>query len=218
MPAGWKNVFLRIFFPARCIACRKALPGDDYGVCPECLLKLPFAAKKSFNLPYLKACYAPFTYTGPVASALHRLKFSKKPPYAKPLARFMAECLPQDLQADFVTFVPISPKRKKERGFDQSEELARHVASLLGLPLAETLVKTLENRRQSSLPASLRKGNVIGVYEPAKTFPFGKGQKFLLIDDIVTTGATLSEAAKTLLFAGVESVTGLAAAKTAQKH
>lgn len=218
MHISLKSVWMRLFFPARCIACRKVLPGDVYDVCPSCRPKLPFAPQACLSLPYTEACFAPFSYKGSVAAALHRLKFKSKPPYALPLARFMVECLPKDARFDFVTFVPISKKRKKERGFDQAEELARHVAALLYLPLATTLTKTTENKRQSSLPAAQRKGNVIGVYEASSDFCFRPGQRFLLIDDIITTGATLSEAAKTLRLAGVESVTGLAVAKTQQKH
>ena len=99
-----------------------------------------------------------------------------------------------------------SPGRRRERGFDQSERLCMVIARELGLPVERLLQKTRHTKRQSELnDASMRAANASGAYsvvDPAKV----AGRRILLIDDIVTTGATLAECSRVLRTAGAESV------------
>ncbi len=98
--------------------------------------------------------------------------------------------------------MPISSERKKSRGYNQSELVARGVSSFLGIPYSDCLVKIKDNPEQHFLSNSGRKSNVKGVYRLSGTDI--KDKKVLLIDDIVTTGSTISECAKVLRSGGAE--------------
>ena len=116
------------------------------------------------------------------------------------------------MTADLVTWVPLSRKRRRRRGYDQAGLLAKEVARLLQLPLESCLEKTRHNPAQSgTADAAARWRNVQGVYRAVTSFA---QERVLLSDDIVTTGATLSEAAGTLLAAGASEVIGLTLART----
>ena len=108
--------------------------------------------------------------------------------------------------ADCVTWVPISARRKFRRGFDQSEWIARVVARELGLPLVAAAKKIRHTKPQSTMgTAAHRRANILGAYrvvDPALV----KDKRILLIDDIVTTGATASECSRVLLTAGAKEV------------
>ena len=111
-------------------------------------------------------------------------------------------------EADFdcVTWAPLSRKRRRERGYDQGELLARAMAKRLGLPAAATLVKARHTQPQSGLDsAEARRANALGAYAILNGAEVA-GKRVLLADDVVTSGATLSECARTLLEAGAEFV------------
>ena len=107
---------------------------------------------------------------------------------------------------DILTWVPISRRRKRVRGYDQTEILARVVSRELGIPLTATLKKVVHTRPQSTMGSiSHRKANILGAFEAADPASL-RGKRILLLDDIVTTGATASEAARVLLTAGAKEV------------
>lgn len=107
---------------------------------------------------------------------------------------------------DVLTWVPISPLRMLQRGYDQTELLALAVGQELGTVPCRCLRKIRHTRTQSSLNrASQRRANVSGAYRVCNTATI-QGKRVLLLDDIITTGATLSECAKTLLVAGANEV------------
>ena len=117
------------------------------------------------------------------------------------------EQIARDLpEADMITWVPISAKRLRKRGYDQVQLLARAVGPELGIPVEPLLEKIRDNRANSGLktPAE-RRANVLGVYKAVGQEHF-RGKRVLLLDDIVTTGATASECARVLLTAGAEEV------------
>jgi ComF family protein len=147
-------------------------------------------------------------YEGQVREALLRFKFQDQPGYATELGRLLAKTIRRELggQYDLISWVPVSPKRLKKRGYDQAMLLGMAVALELGDVAVETLKKSRENPAQSSLEsAKARQGNVLGVYT-VKDPELVQGKRILLIDDIITTGATLDEASRTLLRAGAEEV------------
>ena len=107
---------------------------------------------------------------------------------------------------DLVTWVPIGPKRKRKRGYDQCELLAQAVGKELELPVHKLLHKAKDNKVQSSLTdASQRRANVLGVYSLCDR-DWIQDRNILLLDDIITTGATVSEAARMLREAGAKKV------------
>ena len=171
------------------------------------LLDLLFPKKCPFCQRILEDPRAP-AYRGRVPDSVHRYKFPGTPSYAGAYGLLIAQCVRDNRAAplDLVTWVPLSPKRKRKRGFDQAEALARAAAQELGLPVRGTLEKFRNNGPQSHLhEASERRANVLGAYrlregaEPA-------GLRILLVDDVVTSGATLSECARLLRSAGAAEV------------
>jgi ComF family protein len=143
-------------------------------------------------------------YDGPLVEAIRRFKYHCQMVLWRPLGRLMAEALAHSgaepiapEAVDVVCAVPLHESRLKERGFNQSELLAEHVADAIGKPLKPLLQKTRPTLPQVDLPAPSRPANVRGAFEP-RLQEVISGQRVLLIDDLFTTGATLSECARVL--------------------
>jgi len=121
----------------------------------------------------------------------------------------MAQCVQDHLAGryDLITWVPLSEQRRKARGYDQAMLLAEAAALELGDVAAETLAKVRDTSAQSGLGKddSARRANVLGAYRPTDPELIA-GQRILLMDDVVTTGSTLSECARTLRTAGAADV------------
>ncbi len=203
---------LDLLFPPRCIFCGRVLDaGDPHQCCAKCLSSLPFTAgpRRQGAAPSMIA--APFYYVDGPRNALRRFKFHGKTGYAGPLARFMAEEAQRRFPSlpELIVYAPVSKKRRRQRGYDQSELLAAELSALLALPLAPALEKVRDTPAQSSLHASQRRENVRQVYRCVLPHSVA-GRRVLLIDDVCTTGATLSECARMLLEAGAAEVFGLA--------
>lgn len=193
-----------LFFPSRCAFCGQ-LRTD--GVCPACEARLPRLKKPLLtNAPYGK-CAVPLRYDGAVREALLTLKFRGGRYAARGLGALLAQCAAEELGGEFdrVTWVPVSRRRLRERGFDQTYLLAREAARLWETVPTRFLEKHRDNPQQSGLSAAERRANVLGAYHTVSPGELS-GARVLLIDDIVTTGATLTECVRTLLDGGAESV------------
>ena len=202
---------LDLLYPPKCAFCRK-LVSDGRMLCPDCESRLPAPGKEmqSQKISGLAVCLSPLYYTGDVRQSLHRYKFQGAAAYYRIYAELMSACMREHgLTPDLVTWVPLSRKRLRRRGYDQARLLAMEVARLQGLPCEQTLEKIRNNPAHSGVEQ--RQKNVLGVYRPVTGFA---GEHVLLIDDIVTTGSTLSEAAKVLLNAGAGEVSALTLART----
>lgn len=116
-------------------------------------------------------------------------------------------------QLDEIVFVPMTKKDRKKRGYNQSELIARELHFMLGIPYRRGLVKKRATRHQKNLSANERKTNVIGAFGAAEKMRLD-GKAVLVIDDVCTTGSTLSEAARALREAGAEHVYAASFAKT----
>ena len=126
----------------------------------------------------------------------------------------MAQCMTDQWTepVDVIVWVPLSKKRLRRRGYDQAERLARRVGELTGLPVVRGLKKVRETEIQSLISGdAARRANVLGAYEASGGEL--KGKRILLVDDVCTSGATLSECAACLRMAGAESVVGLTFAR-----
>ena len=194
-----------LLFPPRCAFCGK--PGV-HGVCSECEKALPYCKTPLHERAEIGACLAPLKYKGIVREALLNYKFhagqSRCTGFGDVLAQAAAEHFGGEF--DLVTYVPVSKKRKQERGYDQSYLLARETCRHWSVAPETLLQKTKENVAQSSLSSrEERQKNVVGAYVAVNEDKI-KGQRILLIDDILTTGATLREAARVLREAGAERV------------
>lgn len=208
---------LELLYPNRCCFCRRLLePGPR--ICPRCRKELPYtrgaAAEQKF--PHLSRCLSPLYYENQARDSLLRYKFSGMRCYAGTYAELMAGCLRENLPAlpfDGILWVPLSRRRLRRRGYDQARLLAEALGESLSLPVLPALEKTRDNPAQSRTGgAEKRRANVKGVYRVPDPDSV-REKRLLLVDDIVTTGATLSECAGTLRRAGAKSVDALTLAR-----
>ena len=199
---------IQLLFPPKCILCRKVLKNGEVDLCPECRATAPEHPQGKLKLQFIDRVAAVWYYKGNVRRSLHRFKFRQGRFLAEPYGKLMAmKALREDLaEAALVTWVPISPIRKLIRGYDQDELLARVIARELELPCVQLLKKVRHNRPQSGISGyARRRANVLGVYRAENPEQIC-GKRILLVDDILTTGATVSECARVLLTAGAEEV------------
>jgi ComF family protein len=181
--------------PPMCIVCGDPFPsskGVDHA-CGRCVEEPPcFTSARSA-----------FVYEGKVLDAIHKLKYCGNTSLAGPLAALVNPAhLPQGLS--MVVPVPLHPGRLRERGFNQSLLIARELSRIHALPLVyDRLKRARDTGQQVGLKAAERKKNVSGAFT-LDDGGFCKGEKALLVDDVITTGATLNECAKVLKKAGAE--------------
>lgn len=200
------DALLDLLFPPKCPFCRKVQ--DAPGMCPACEKSLPWT-DEAHGLRTLRGgllCAAPLWYEDSVREAIRRFKFHGGVSAAKPLGELIAQAAAERLSGEFdtVAWVPVSARRLRQRGYDQSRLLAENACRLWGVEPELLLRKVRDNPAQSSLDsAEDRWRNTQGVYEAAGE-PAGK--RILLIDDVCSTGATLVSAAETLLAAGAAGV------------
>lgn len=197
-----------LLFPTKCVICKR-LVTQDPPICPDCARKLkPTGGKARQNGDFFDGCYSPFFYREPLRESFHRYKFNGHQHYSKLYGKWMADCLRahEVTGFDWITWAPLSWLRRWRRGYDQAELLAREIGKQLGLPVVPTLNKKYR-RPLSRLSGekSARAARVLGAYtlRPAITV---KGKRLLLVDDIVTSGATLSECARVLKTQGAAEV------------
>lgn len=195
-------------FPPKCVLCQRLLGPEETDLCGTCRRELPTAERIDATVRYSEGCTAALYYEGHVRESVLRYKFSSKSGYASAFGRILAARILREFPQgfDLVTFVPVSARRRRQRGYDQGELLARAVGRELGIPEARTLKKIRHSPAQSGIQdAARRRANVAGAYRPAGRDP--RGLRILLVDDVLTTGATLSECARVLQTAGAGAVT-----------
>jgi ComF family protein len=207
---GILSTVLDLFFPPKCMFCGKFLQKGTDCLCENCAGELPFTrgAQISQKGDFYDECVSPLLYEGNVRKSILRFKFKGATAYADCYGKLMAECIREHLSGkyDLITWVPLSVKRAKDRGYDQAMLLALAVALALDDVAVETLAKTSHVQAQSTITdKEMRRANVSGVYE-LKDQELIDGKRILLIDDIITTGSTLSECARVLLLSGAEAV------------
>lgn len=205
---------LELFYPTKCAFCHRLTGGDK--VCKSCAEKLPLtpAGGQAQKFPFISQCVSPLYYEGDVRESLHRYKFGGLSHYCTAYAPFMAKCIDENqISCDIITWVPLSRKRLRQRGYDQARLLAAELSKKAGIECCRLLKKTRNNPAQSGTGgAEKRRANVSGVYtalSPEKI----TGKSILIVDDIVTTGATLSECGRMLLSAGAKEVKAVTVAR-----
>jgi ComF family protein len=230
------DALLAVLLAPRCAACAVLLDRPTLGpVCPACwhsILPLtpplcdvcgdPLPSWRVVSLPLARCARcrrlsrsidrsrAIGAYDGALRSIVHALKYDGRRSLAKPLGALMqtrgADVL---ADADLAVPVPLHASRRRERGFNQAEDLARHV----GLPIVVALRRIRRTPPQADLPAGKRHGNVKGAFAPVRDCRSVSGRIVVLIDDVSTTGATLDACARVLKESGAREVRALTAAR-----
>jgi ComF family protein len=214
------RVLLDLLLPPRCGGC--GLEGT--ALCDHCHVPLRRRLHEPAGAPLgMPATMPPgivqlewcATYSGPVRAALHALKYGGERRLCEPLGAVMAErWRVAGRGGDLVTWVPVHRSRRAERGFDQAEELARMMAAQLGLPLERCLERRNRTVAQHSLGRQDRSGNTAGAFVATPgSIERVRGRWLLLVDDIMTTGATLSGCADALRVAGAAAVSAITLAR-----
>lgn len=199
---------LELLFPSKCILCEKPLQREETDLCRHCREEAPEFGKGKRSLPFLDSFTAIWYYEGNVRKSLLRYKFGGAQQYASIYGRLLAmKIMEYGLdEVDIMTCIPISPLRKLRRGYDQVALLGKAAGKELGMRPVPLLKKVRHNPAQSGISdAEKRRTNVQGVYRilPGRDIA---GKKILLLDDILTTGATAGEAARVLKEAGAKEV------------
>ncbi len=197
---------ISVIFPNRCPYCNKII-GSGLTECGECFKELDKTPKISHTDAGI-ICISPFFYDSKVRQSILKYKFRGVAFNARSYAKAMCSAVESaGIKDDFdiITFVPLSKSRERERGFNQSEKVAEIVGEFFNKPCRALLVKTKNNKNQHDLNLVERRENVRGVYSVCKNEDVS-GMRILLIDDIVTTGNTLSECLNVLKDSGAENV------------
>ena len=200
---------LDLLYPKKCIFCGKVLSGTD--LCSECEAKLHYTKGDSIyqKFPFVKKCISPLYYKDIVRDSILRYKFIGCSSYSVRYGAILSDCIENNLDCggiDVITYVPISRRRMRKRGYNQSELIAAEAAKRLELPCNALLKKIKDNPAQSSVnDRKKRTDNVAGVYKVINE-ELVRGKYILLVDDVVTTGSTISECARMLCKAGAKEV------------
>lgn len=209
--AGRLERLAGLIFPAFCVTCSGPVAHAGLGaLCESCWkgvhwLVGPEGLRQGPAWHFDRAT-APGPFEGALRDAVHAYKFSGRTAFARPFARLLAQSMPE---AELLCWVPTSAASLSERGFDPLGELGRALARSSGLPAYMGLRRSRPMRKQAELGREERWLNAKGAFAAG---PGVEGRRVLLVDDVITTGATLSECAAALKRAGAREVTCIALA------
>ena len=206
-----------------CADCFAALEKNEKYVCDKCGRKTRsegVCLECKRELPEFSKGYSPFVYANYAASLVNRFKKGNRHFayfFADEMVKYLGSALNEKRQF-LVVSVPLTAEKRRVRGYNQADELAKAVSERLGVEYgSDVLVKTRETEKQKERSAKERRENVRGAYRVAKRVAV-RNRKILLIDDIMTTGATGSECARVLKNAGASEVVFLTAASAREKN
>ena len=215
------NGILSFFYPPFCSICHSPLTDPQQLVCMDCWSSMPSygdfhlkfpMAKKSLNSVAV-AILGEGESDDHLSRIVHEFKYERRLAHSQGIASRMALFLmnyPWMSNVNLIVPVPLHSSRLKSRGYNQSQLLADYLGNTFGLPVvSEVLVRIRSTPSQTSLNQQQRLQNVAGAFQ-ADNLNLLAGKNVLLVDDVITTGATLNECAKTLLKAGAKNVHAVA--------
>ena len=219
---------LDLLLPQRCVVCSRfgaalhprclsSLPAADPPRCVQCWRPSSATwcepcAEGGSDAPDFDGLRAPYRFAGDARRALLEANFRGVTALLEPLASEAAATVPAEWRIDLVAPIPLARRRQRRRGFNQAEIAASHVARALDRPIVRALRRTRDRPPQASLNAEQRARNLEGAFAPWRAGDVA-GRRVLVVDDVTTTGTTLSVAAQTLREAGAEAVFALALAR-----
>jgi ComF family protein len=224
---------LDFIFPPRCFGCDKDI--DSGIICDKCfshvttsalgvcsICGLPRSHDEKCTHPIMHAgirintltrIRALGNYTTPYKGLVHNFKYQNKKKIAKVLGLGLSNLINSDpilSRADYVVPIPLHPARLRERGYNQSLLLAQEASFSSGITLHDCLIRKKNTPSQTQFDYKARAENISGAYQFRNNLGFTiKDKRFVLVDDVITTGATLTEAAKTLIENGASEVYGV---------
>ena len=193
---------------ASCIQCALPLADDqlDDVLCGRCIKKTP-----AFDY-----AYSPLRYEDDVIRLMHQLKFKEKITYARTCGEMMLQLLKENIKPDCLLPVPLHASRLRQRGFNQSIEIARVISKALNRPIEyDAVSRNRSTTSQMGLDAKARRKNIKGAFSVKHKL---NAKHILIIDDVMTTGSTVDELAKTLKRNGVKHVGVLSFARAPIKN
>jgi ComF family protein len=194
----------------QCAACAKPSPGP---LCADCAVSLVPLTSQAAAPPPLERIASPWAFGGALASAIRRLKFAGASHIARTIAPLWAPVIEAAVieHDGIVVPVPLHWRRRLRRGFDQTWLLAAHACSLAKLPRPVPALRRIRHgTAQSKLAAAERAANIAGAFAVRRDVA---GRAIILVDDVTTTGATLTAAARALVDAGASIVVGVTVAR-----
>ena len=209
--------FINLFYPLHCLNCNAQLDAlNESRICSQCEASIKPNAMPPFELetPSVMA-YSACLYEGTLKELIHKFKYNGRTALLNIFSKLMIDCIkenPEIVNTDLITAVPLHNTRLKEREFNQSLLLANKVAEEFGVPLKHALEKTVKTRYQNELTRIERQANIKNAFEIRRHAGISE-KSILLIDDVMTTGATLNECARALLAGGAKRVTCLTLAR-----
>ncbi|HEY1038712.1 MAG TPA: phosphoribosyltransferase family protein [Bacteroidia bacterium] len=207
------NDFLSLFYPEVCAACSNGLLKHEETICTQCYIHLPktnyhtnpnnpvaLVLQGRFRFREATAFYA-FHKKSKVQQVLHELKYKNNPEVGRVTGRWFGETLAKTsfAQADYLLPVPLHPKKQKQRGYNQSMQIAIGMSASLNIPVEEKLLyRKTETKTQTKKDKGDRWQNVEDIFGLTNPETF-EGKKIILVDDVITTGATIESCANSLL-------------------
>jgi ComF family protein len=212
---------LRLFFPPRCICCDMLLPlNASEQICGDCKESLPLLNRNEYPNPAgdsIGKIISAFDYEEGIRKAVHNLKFNDRPGNAAVLIDLsfpilerlllggQSPCIPSS-EYDIIIPIPIHFRRRQQRGYNQSELLAKSLAKRMGVVFYRSvLAKCLNTPPQSTLGRGERLKNLKEAFK-VRHLDLIQGKRILLVDDVMTTGSTLEECGRALIEAGAVKV------------
>ncbi len=226
--------FLTLLFPNRCKfcdkvtepfediceACNNSVPWIDGEICKNCGTLKSDCTCSGRHGQYYEGIVAPLYFEASVRACIHRYKFYDERLCHKYLADLMSDTCKErykDISFDYVAYIPMRKKSQRKRGYNQSRLLAKRIAENLNVTFGDNLlIKLYDTKIQHDCNEIERSGNLVGVFDVNKSYDVSE-KTILLIDDVKTSGATLSECGKMLYLNGASHVYCLTAALVRSK-
>lgn len=197
---------LDFFYPPLCVVCDARLQESEKHICLECISTLPktnYHKQEENRLEqflggrfpfYQAAAFCYFYKTGSLQKIIHAFKYKNNPDLARYIGRLYGEDLKKSSflsEVDYLIPVPLHPKKQKQRGYNQAEEICKGLSDVTGIPICTTAIeRVINNPSQAKKGRTERWENTKGIFGPTNN-PSLKGKKVLLVDDVITTGSTI---------------------------